>query len=70
MPEIARTADEISEARFRAQAVSFADDDPYTEGGDEVAEAVYQTLQWVLGDADTDPTVEMAESDEEDPDEE
>jgi hypothetical protein len=73
---IARTADEINEARNRAQQVSFAAEDDPEQEGDEVADAVYQTLQWVLGDADVDPTVEMAEladasdDDEDDPDDE
>lgn len=63
--QIARTADEINEARNRAQKVSFAADD--AGDSDDAAEAVYQALQWVLGDTDTDPTVEMAkgEDDEE-----
>jgi hypothetical protein len=69
---VARTAEEINEARNRAQQVSFAAEDDPEQEGDEVAEAVYQTLQWVLGDSDTDPTVEMAadEDDEDDPDDE
>lgn len=56
--QVARTADEISEARNRAQKVSFAAEDAGEQ--DEAAEAAYQALQWVLGDTDTDPTVEMA----------
>jgi hypothetical protein len=60
--QVARSAEEISAARFRAQKVSFAAED--AQAPDEAAEAVYQVLQWVLGDEDTDPTLEM----DEDPD--
>jgi len=59
MPKITRTAGEIDAARCRAQRVSFAADD--AGDGDEVAEAMYQVLQWVLGDSPTDPTVDLAE---------
>jgi hypothetical protein len=55
---VARTAQEIDEARQRAQRVSFAAED--NDSSDEAAEATYQVLQWVLGDRDDDPTQELA----------
>lgn len=58
MPVI-RTADEIDQARKRAQQASFAADDAGEM--DEPAEAVYQFTQWLFGDTDTDPTLEMTE---------
>jgi hypothetical protein len=58
--QVARTAEEISEARGRVQTVAFAAED--AGESDEVAEAVYQALQWVLGDTDVDPTIELADS--------
>jgi hypothetical protein len=64
--QIARTADEINEARLRAQKAAFAADDAGET--DDAASAVYDVLQWVLGDLGDDPTIEMAEDDDEDED--
>ena len=61
MPQIVRTVEEIDAARYRAQKASFDAEDS-GETFDE-AEAVYQVLQWILGDIDADPTLEMAEED-------
>jgi hypothetical protein len=61
MPQIIRTVEDIDAARFRAQKAAFAaqDDDEF----DDAAEAAYGVLQWILGNSDTDPTLEMAEED-------
>lgn len=65
--QIARTADEISEARFRAQKAAFAAEDAGET--DDAASAVYDVLQWVLGDLGDDPTIEMAEDPDDEDDE-
>jgi len=61
MPQIIRTAEEIDAARDRAQKAAFDAED----AGDtyDAAEAVYGFIQWIFGDSDTDPTLEMAEED-------
>jgi hypothetical protein len=66
--KIVRTVAEIAAARDRARKASFALED--AEGDNAVEETSYQTLQWVLGNTDVDPTVEMGADDEDDPDEE
>ena len=71
-PAIVRSPEEISAARFRAQAASFSASD--NDLMDDAADAVYAFCQWLFGDDDTDPTVEMTAggdaSDEDDPDDE
>jgi hypothetical protein len=57
--EIVRSTEEINDARVRAQMVSFAADD--AGDTDEAASAAYDVLQWLFGDSDVDPTVEMFE---------
>jgi hypothetical protein len=66
MAAVARTAEEISEARARAQKAAFDAEDSGQD--DEVASAVYDTLQWILGDSDVDPTEEMGDDEDEDDD--
>jgi hypothetical protein len=69
-PAIMRSPVEINEARNRAQVASFNASD--NDLMDDAADAVYAFCQWLFGDADEDPTVEMAEladeSDADDPD--
>ena len=60
--QIARSVEEINEARFRAQKAAFAADD--AGDTDDAATAAYDLLQWVFGDSDVDPTSEMGEEDE------
>lgn len=59
MPQIVRTVEEIDQARFRAQKAAFTAEDAGDH--DEGAEAAYAVLQWIFGDDSTDPTLEMAE---------
>jgi hypothetical protein len=71
-PAIVRSPVEINEARNRAQVASFNASD--NDLMDDAADAVYAFCQWLFGDDDTDPTVEMTAdgdaSDEDDPDDE
>ena len=64
MPKIMRTVEEIDAARFRAQKAAFDAED--AGATDDAAEAAYGVLQWLLGDSDNDPTLEMAEDIDED----
>lgn len=54
-----RNVKEISDLMARVQKVTFAAED--AGDSDETAEAVYQTLQWVLGNTDQDPMEYVAE---------
>lgn len=55
--QIVRSTEEINDARVRAQMVAFAADD--AGDTDDAASAAYDILQWLFGDSDVDPTVEM-----------
>lgn len=57
--KIARSVEEINEARFRAQKAAFAADD--AGDTDDVASTAYDLLQWIFGDSDNDPTTEMGD---------
>jgi hypothetical protein len=65
-PSIARSPVDINEARNRAQVAAFAAED--NDETDDAASAVYDFCQWLFGDSDTDPTVEMVESDDDEDD--
>lgn len=57
--KIARSVEEINEARFRAQKAAFAADD--AGDTDDVASTAYDLLQWIFGDSDNDPITEMGD---------
>jgi hypothetical protein len=56
--KIVRTEDEIEAARERAQATAFAAED--AGDTDDGASAVYEFCQWLQGNSDIDPTLEMS----------
>jgi hypothetical protein len=59
MARIVRTDEEIGSARSRAQKASFDAED---EGSrDEEASAIYDSIQWLFGYSDADPTEEMGQ---------
>jgi hypothetical protein len=59
---IARTLKEVQDVRDQAQKLTFrAEDNGDT---DETASAVYDVLQWLLGNSDTDPREGVLEDDE------
>jgi hypothetical protein len=55
--EIVRSGDQIEEAWARAQRASFAASD--AGDTDDYAEAMYGLLQWLTGNRDDDPTLEL-----------
>lgn len=59
---VERTEKEINAARDRAQKAAFDAEDK--GGTDAAASAVYDVLQWLMGDSDVDPTEEMGLDDE------
>lgn len=58
-----RSAEEVDQARQRAQAAAFAAED--REMTDDAANAIYDLLQWLAGDSDVDPTEEMGADEDE-----
>lgn len=60
---IIRSEAEIQGAWNRSQKAAFDAED--AGDSDDVAEAVYEFIQWLTGSSDSDPTAEMGEGDDE-----
>lgn len=57
--QIVKSAEEIEVAAMRAQKASFAAED---EGDtDDLAEGIYSFWQWMTGNSDVDPTLELGD---------
>lgn len=59
MALVVRTDEEIQAAWNRAQKAAFDADDAGET--DDAASTAYDLLQWLTGNGDTDPTIEMGE---------